>query len=231
MGIAKKRNPIQIICDEAKLENSEFKRHGRLNGRYLGNTREAKLIKNFDFQPYFVKHIIDLRDIPVSLDTFTNYDDNVRTTAGYFTLTYIATTDKRYVKGKPYVIGQDLMRMRVTVSGSANWRCLASSIPELGWIQRWCPELNSNLFGLAKRHPGIPFYFSPSWNKHSELIKKKAEESGIDINGRVYVAYECSRELRKEIEATHKMSPKKTKADYKSVLNEINKKFIREENE
>ena len=40
-----------------------------------------------------------------------------------------------------------------------------------------------------------------------------------------------NRELRKEIEATHKMSPKKTKADYKSVLNEINKKFIREENE
>ena len=229
MGIAKKRNPIQIICDEAKLENAEFKRHGRLNGQYLGDTREAKIIKNFDFQPFFVKHIVSLKDEPVSLDTFTNYDDSVRTTAGFFNLTYVPTTDKRYVKGKPFVIGQDLMRMRVTVSCYKHWSALASRIPELGWIKRWCPQLQPNLFGLAKMHPGMNFYFSPDWIGYADMIYEKVKQKGIDIENRAFVTYNCSKERRVEIEATHKMSAKKTKEDYKSVLDEVNKQFMKEE--
>lgn len=231
MGIAKKRNPIQIICDEAKLENTEFKRHGRLNGQYLGKTREAKIIKNFAFQPFFVKHIISVKNEPVSLRTFTNYDDSVRTTAGFYTLTYVATTDKRYVKGKPYVIGQDLLRMRVTVSGYQHFSCIAKSIPELAWIKQWCPQLQPKLFGLAKRHPGMNFYFSPDWIGYADMIYEKAEREGIDLNNKVFVTYECSREVRNEIEATHKMSAKKTKQDYKSVLDKANLKFGKEEEE
>ena len=227
----KKRSAIEIICDEAKRENTELKRYGRLNGRYIGDTRESKLIKNIDFQPFFVKHLVSLKDEPISLDTFMNYDDSVRTTAGYYTLTYVPTTSKRYVKGKPYVIGQDMVRLRVTVSGPKHFGCVAKAIPELGWIKRWCPQLKSDLFGLAKRHPGIPFYFAPDWLGYAQLIEKRAEEQGIDIDHKPFVAYACNLKKKEEIEATHKMSPKKTKADYQTVLDEIDLEFAGKEEE
>lgn len=225
MNTLDKRHPIQVICDQAKLENTEQKKiRGRLNGQYLGDTREAKLIENIDFQPFFVKHIISLKDEPVSLENFTNYDDSVRTTAGFYTLTYVPTTDLRYVKNKPYVIGQDLIRMRVTVSGPKHWGCLSSRIPELGWIERWCPQIKDKsraLFGLAKRHPGMNFYFSPDWVAYARLIDEKAKAAGIDLDRRVFVTYKCTKERREQIESTHKMSAKKTKADYQSILDEV----------
>lgn len=225
-----KKHPIKIICEEAIRENAEMKNRGsKFNGQYLGDTREAKLIKNLDFQPFFVKHVVDLRDRPVSLETFTNFDDNVRTTAGYYILMYVPTTSKRYVKGKPFVIGQDLIRMRVTVSGPKHFRCLAERIPELGWMQRWCPQLKSDLFGIAKMHPGMSFYFSPDWIAYADHITKQAEAEGIDIDHKPFVVYQCTEKRKEEIEATHKMSAKKTKEDYKSVLDEVDAQFREEE--
>lgn len=220
-----KRTAIQILCDEAKRENTELKREGRLNGRYIGNTREARLIKNIDFQPFFRKHVVSLLDQPVSLDTFTNYDETVRTTAGFYTLTYIPSGSKAYVKGKPYVIGQDMIRLRVTVSGYKHWGALSGRIPELGWIKRWCPQLCPALFGLAKKHPGMNFYFAPDWLGYAQLIEKRAEEQGIDIDHKPFVVYAVGPEKLEEINSTHLMAPKKKKSDYQTVLDEIDLEF------
>ena len=95
------KSAIKTICDEALLENSELKQHGRYNGRYIGDTIEARSIKNLDFQPTFRKHLVRLDDEPVSLHAFTNFDPAVCATAGWYNIIYVPKSSKRYVKGKP----------------------------------------------------------------------------------------------------------------------------------
>lgn len=217
----KRENPIKTICNEALLENSELKQYGRYNGRYIGKTREAELIKNLDFQPAFRKHLVHLHDEPVSLQSFTNFDPNVCATAGWYNIIYVPKNSKRYVKGKPYIIGQDLVRLRVTVSGFAHWQCLGKRIPELAWIDRWCPLLTPELFGLAKRHPGMNFYFSPDWVAYAKLVTKKAEEQGIDIDNTPFVTYMTTVEKLAKLNETYLLAPKKTKSDYADQLEQI----------
>lgn len=215
------KSAIKTICDEALLENSELKQHGRYNGRYIGDTIEARSIKNLDFQPTFRKHLVRLDDEPVSLHAFTNFDPAVCATAGWYNIIYVPKSSKRYVKGKPYIIGQDLVRLRVTVSGYSHWCCLAKRIPELGWIKRWCPQLQAKLFGLAKRHPGMNFYFSPDWITYADMIMDKAKKQGIDIDGAPFVTYMTTIEKLKKLNETYLLAPKKTKADYAETLENV----------
>lgn len=216
-----KKSAAEIICNQAMLENTELKRYGQLKGHYFAGTRGARLIENTPLQPFFVKHIVSLKNQPVTLDNFTNYDESVRTTAGYYNITFVPKTDKRYVKNKPYVIGQDLVRLRVTVSGYQHWKKVAEKIPELGWIDQWCPILHERLFNLARKHPGMNFYFCPDWLAYADLIENRAKEQGLDLEHKPYVTWLCSAKQREEIEATHKMAPLKTREDYKHILSEI----------
>ena len=85
----KDKNVAQIICEQAMRENTDLKRCGqKLNGQYIGNTREAKIVANMPSNAFFRKHIVHLRDEPVSFDTFVNFNPDVRSTGGYYTITY-----------------------------------------------------------------------------------------------------------------------------------------------
>lgn len=85
----KDKNVAQIICEQAMRENTDLKRCGqKLNGQYIGNTREAKIVANMSTEAFFRKHVIHLYDEPVSFDTFVNFNPDVRSTGGYYTLCY-----------------------------------------------------------------------------------------------------------------------------------------------
>ena len=89
----KDKNVAQIICEQAMRENTDLKRCGqKLNGQYIGNTREAKIAKNIHSNAFFRKHCASMRDEPVSLQSFVNYDPDIRNTGGFYTLTYCPWT-------------------------------------------------------------------------------------------------------------------------------------------
>lgn len=207
------KNVRQIVCENAALELSEQHR------KSWSEKKKGISEKTFE-NPFFFKKVVSLIDEPISIEHFKNFDENIRTTGGYYTLTYRPTTSCKYVKGKPYCIGQDLLRLSVNVSGVRHWHCLAQRIPELAWLDRWS-TLTDALFALAKKHPDVPFGFTVKWLEYSSMIEEKAEKMGIDIDHKAFVVYAAKESLAKEINETHLMAPYKTKEDYKSVLDEV----------
>ena len=219
----KKKSVARIICEEALRENTELKRYDRLNGRWAkkSDAIEENQQKNIDFRPFFFKHTVSLIDEPVSLETFMNFDPNVTVTAGYYSITYYHPQSKKYVRGKPFAIGQDMIRGRILVSGYAHLKMLAKKIPELAWMLRWCPLLDHRLFAVAKCHVGKTFFFTPDWASYGQLIKDKAKQQGIDIHDEPFVSYECKQETKDEINKTHLLAPMKSTEDYRDVIKEV----------
>ena len=214
-------NARKIILENAALELSQEKR--------LSYREKKKGISEKEFMnPFFVKKVVALNEEPISLENFKNFDPNVRTTGGYYTIVYHPTTSVRYVKNKPFCIGQDLLRLSVCVSGPRHWHCLAKRIPELKWLEKWS-TLTDSMFGIAKKHPDVPFGFTVKWEQYNDMIEKKAEEQNIDIDHKAFVVYAAKESLIEEINRTHLMAPKKTKADVQSVLDEVDE-LMREEN-
>lgn len=207
----------QTIIENAALEMSEQKRFSYKEKRKGTSEKTAE-------NPFFFKKIVSLIEYPVSIDNFKNFDPNIRTTGGYYTLTYRPTTSARYVKCKPYCIGQDLIRLSVNVSGVRHWHCLAKRIPELGWLDKWS-TLTDSLFALAKKHPDVPFFFTIKWEEYAEMIESKAEKDGIDIDHKPFVVYGAKKSLTEEINKTHLMAPIKDKKDYQSVLDDVDKEM------
>lgn len=181
--------------------------------KFSGTKKGWELSEEVSRQLLFSTHVVNLLDEPVSLDNFQNFDPNIRVTAGYYTLTYQLQASKRYVEGKPFIIGQDMIRMRVCVSGPEHWECLANEIPELNWIRR-NSYLTRELFQIAKLHPGMNFTFSVDWVRYAALITAKAMEQGIDIKNRAFVTFECPQEAKDRMNEQYKLIDKKDKYDY-----------------
>lgn len=211
----KKRTLIEKICDQAKMENSDLK-GDKTRGHYIGK-EWAKIGENKDFQPFFHKHIVSLSENPVSLKNFVNFDPDVRSTGGFYNIKYVPENNKWRVKDKPYVIGQDLVRIRVTVSGPKHWHMLAKDIPELGWLDR-NGTLTDYMFGIAKAHPGMNFYFSVDWPRYDKMIRKKAAEMNIDIDNAPFVTYMTTEDKLAELNTTYLLAPERTKEDYKEEI-------------
>ena len=207
----------QTIIENAALEMSEQK---RLSYKERKKGISEKTAEN----PFFIKKVVSLSELPVSIENFKNFDPSVRTTGGYYTLIYYPTTSVRYVKDKPYCIGQDLIRLSVRVSGPKHWHCLASRIPELKWLEKWS-TLEDEMFAIAKKHPGSQIFFTIKWIEYCRMIESKAEEMGIDIDHKPLVVYAAKESLTEEINKTHLMAPLKTKQDYQTVLEETDKEM------
>lgn len=212
------KNVREVICENAALELSEQE-------RYSYKEKKKGLSEKTLMNPFFFKKVVSLLDEPISLEKFKNFDPNIRTTGGFYSIVYYPPVSAKYVKNKPYCIGQDLIHMRVSVSGVRHWHCLCSRIPELGWVERWS-TLTDEMFALAKKHPGTTFGFTVKWIEYCNMIEKKAEEQGIDIDHKAFVVYAAKESVTKEINETHLMAPIKTKDDYKSVLDEIDKEVL-----
>lgn len=180
------------------------------------------VIENSLISPHSYNKIVSLLDEPVSFQHFKNMDPTVTGTKGLYTIRYIPESDSRYIKGLHYQIGQDLLYWRVMCSGYTQWKALASKIPELGWIDR-----NSNicheLFAIAKSHPGLAFNFTVDWVRYSQMINKKAEEAGIDIDNKPFMAYICSQEDYEKLFKGKQLAKKKEYNDYVKEVAEVRK--------
>lgn len=181
-----------------------------------------KIIRNFEetkqniFAPGRVcTYIVNIYDQPVSLKDFQALKPDIRATYGFYTIRYLPMADKKRNPKFPYLIGQDLVRIRLTVSGPAHWNRVCSRIPELDWLRR-NSTFSDALFGIAKKHPGLLLRFGIDFAKYCDKIEKRAEELGIDIDHKPLVIYQWGSKDAPQIDG--KLDPVKTKKDY---INEI----------
>lgn len=212
---------LDSIVKAALQENLE-QRNNINRGHNLGERIPGGGIQKTAQEPLFYKHVVDIRDEPVSLDKFMNFDPNIRSTQGFFQITCHSKKSKRYVPGKPFFINQDLLRLSLHVSGKRGWHHLCSQIPELGWIER-NSTLTDELFDVAANHSGVGFIFTVKWVEYSDMINKKAKERGIDIKGAPFVTYKCSDAVQEEYDKKYLLSPKKDWHELQPIIDAVDR--------
>ncbi len=173
--------------------------------------------------PFSYKLICHLNDKIVTKDMIKAMDPQLRVTKGLYMIKYYGKGDKKRRKGRPFCIGQDLIRMQVYVSGSRHWNRLCDEIPELGWIRR-NSTFSDRMFTLAAMHPGMTFWFCVDWIAYWD---KLASEPGADfgfapgkeggVENRPFGAWKCSASMY-ESEFKGKMSEMRELGD---VLKEV----------
>ena len=174
----------------------------------------------------FLNKVVSLDDNPIVIDLSTGLlPRTVRKTNGFFTLTYNPENSPKRVKDKPYTFGQDLIAARISVSGPKHLKALGKRIPEIGWILRWS-YFTDDLFAVAKKHPGIAFGFNVRWPEYAAMIEAKAEQMGIDIDHKPFLAYITGKAQMEKLREKYQMMPPPTKEDYQSVLDEVDKEVI-----
>ena len=172
------------------------------------------------FQPspvyYYLVHIYDK---PISFQSLRSFNSDIKATKGLYTIQYIPLGSFKRNPKFPYLIGQDLVRLRVTVSGPQHWNMICKRIPELDWIRR-NSTMTTELFRIAKMHPGLAIKFGIDFPKYCAKIEKAAEEQGIDIDHKPLFTYQWNDKVREENKDVE-LQPLRTKADYESALLEI----------
>ena len=171
-------------------------------------------------------YIVAIDDEPITLEQFKGLKRNMRATRGQYTIQYIPKGFPKRNPKFPYLIGQDLVRIRVTVSGPAHWVKMCERIPELDWIRR-NTTFSNDMFAIAKKHPGLVLRFGIDFVKYCNKIEKRAEELGIDIDHKPLVTYQWGKNDVPQVNGV--MNPVKTKRDYAKELAEASETVRSEE--
>lgn len=148
--------------------------------------------------PLAYKVIIHLQDKRVSYDMIQNMDQNLRVTKGLYMIKYIPKTDKRRKKGRPWCIGQDIIRMGIYVGGYRHWNYLCDRVPELDWLRR-NSTLTERMFDIAAMHPGMSFWFSVDWPRYVDKLEAQPKPVSVqraetEHEANLLGAYKCSAE-------------------------------------
>ena len=171
-------------------------------------------------------YLVNIFDEPITLDDFRQLKPNIRATRGAYTIQYIPAGSVKRNPKFPYLIGQDLVRIRVTVSGPAHWSMLCKRIPELGWVNR-NSTICGELFSIAKKHPGLVLRFGIDFVKYCKKIEDRASELGIDIDHKPLVMYQWGKDDVPDVDGV--LNPVKTKSDYVEELRSVQERITREE--
>lgn len=198
-------------CDETykkagiKLDRERFGR----DGSYAKNGGE----------PIGINKLIRLDALPVLFDDIKKRDPNILTTNGLYSISYQAPNSPKYRKGKPFLIGQDLVRGCFCFSSPGHLIEVAKKIPEFAWLLKWT-NFDMRLFALAKTHCGVTFRFTVDWVRYADEVFKNAKAMGIDLTGNdtegVFFAHLSSN--KSEEEKNLKVAAKKTIYDYQEEL-------------
>ena len=157
-------------------------------------------------------YIVNIKGEPVCLDTLQSGDPNIRATRSLYTIQYIPKNSPARRGKYCYLIGQDLLRMRILVSGPDHWYGLCSRIPELRWLNQYT-TISPELFGIAKMHPGTIFRFGIDFVRYARIIEEKAKRQGIDIDHKPFVTYAYTRDVYEKYK-DKKFASIRTKQDY-----------------
>lgn len=184
--------------------------------RKMADAREGSMghgiSQDFFISDHVSLYIVSIDDTPISRDDFRRLDPRIRGTHGRYSLQYIPAGSPRRNPRFPYLIGQDLVRIRVTVSGPRHWGALCKRIPELDWVRR-NSTMTDAMFAIAKKHPGLVLRFGIDFPKYCGKIESAAERLGIDIDHKPLVTYQWGAnppEPDREAEPVRQ----RTKADY-----------------
>lgn len=210
----------ETIGEAAQRESqnrSEIARNMRYS-RFRGGMSEIGTSQNIFTPGKVYSYLVALDDQPITLKDFAQLKPNIRATHGFYTIQYIPAGSVKRNPKFPYLIGQDLVRIRVTVSGPKHWRALCSRIPELGWINR-NSTISDGLFGIAKKHPGLVLRFGIDFVKYCDKITNRASELGIDIDNKPLVLYQWGANDVPNVDGV--LNPLKTKQDYAEELKAV----------
>lgn len=193
-------NKVQLVVSSANTEHvietggnaTKYKgktirqmRNGIYTDRETGE--DVEVSEKSPVSPYAYKYIARMDDTPVNWDQIFNLDPMLRTTKGVYMIKYTPYHSKDYRKGRPFKIGQDLIRWDIRVSGTEEWHELCKRVPELGWLER-NSYLTDNMFALAKKHPGMSLWFSVKWDEY----EAKLQEQSHTVLENPFVSRKCS---------------------------------------
>ena len=147
--------------------------------------------------PLAYKYILHLDDKPVFLEQIQDLDPKLRASKGMYMIKYVPKGCKDFKKGRPFKIGQDLIRWDIRVSGTKEWNSLCDKIPELDWMRR-NSTLTENMFEIARRHPGMSFWFTIKWDEYEGKIQTQLEKLNTVLT-KTFVSRKCSFHDYKEI--------------------------------
>ena len=177
-----------IVGSEARTEhvidmNGNARRNlGRPFTKYMGmkivDARDGEEIEVNECEPaspYAYKYFCRMDDLPVLWDQIQNLDPMLRATKGLYMIKYTPIHSKDYRRGRPFKIGQDLIRWDVRVSGPKEWHELCKKLIEFGWMER-NSTLTDELFRIAKMHPGMTFWFSVDWVRYEKMLQAQSKE-------------------------------------------------------
>lgn len=196
----------------------------KYKGETLGQLRDMKM--NLDGEeveisehafvsPYAYKYALRLDDKPVNWNQIFNLDPALRMTKGVYMIKYVPKGSKDHRKGRPWKIGQDLIRWDIRVSGPKEWHELAKRVPEIGWLER-NSTLNDRMFDLAVRHPGMSFWFSVDWIGYEDKLQAQSKS----VLKKPFVSRKCS---VAEYRDKHKAKDKAVLIRYfNDILKEVN---------
>lgn len=216
-------NAIKKICNAAVLEQN-VKRQSLTKWVETNSDKEEGELTEIPFaKPRLYLNIVHLFDEPINFDKFIQFDPNIKLTRGLYTIQYLPMGHPQRNPKFPFLIGQDLVRIRITVSSFLHWRALCDRIPELGWLKR-NSTLTSDMFRLAKMHPGLVLRFGIDYAKYCDKITKRAEELGIDIDHKPLCSYIWNQDFTEKHKHL-KIGPVKGKKDYEEVLEKTREEF------
>ena len=168
--------------------------------------------------PYTYKYFIRLDDQPVIWDDIQSLNPMLRSTKGLYMIKYTPKNSKDRKKGRPWKIGQDLIRWDIRVSGPKHWHYLCDRIPELDWIRR-NTILTDEMFDIAVQHPGMTLWFSIDWVRYCNLIRSRTKS--VSVQRRPLTSRKASVEEYKRI-AQHSEDKAVLCRYFNDVLKEIN---------
>ena len=212
---------IAETIGEAALRESQNRTEIIRNKRYSefrDNVSEVGSSQNIFTPGKVYIYLVSIDDQPITLRDFAQLKPNIRATHGFYTIQYIPAGSVKRNPKFPYLIGQDLVRIRVTVSGPKHWGALCSRIPELGWLKR-NSTLSDAMFSIAKMHPGLVLRFGIDFPKYCTKILNRASELGIDIDNKPLVLYQWGANDVPKVDGV--LNPLKTKQDYAEELKAV----------
>ena len=212
----------ETISDAAKREsrNESVEAKIRASSKYKDRVNPTETSQNIFVPGRVYNYLVSLADFPITMNDFRKLErDDIRVTHGFYTLQYIPAGSVKRNPKFPYLIGQDLVRLRVTVSGPKHWSALCSRVPELGWIKR-NSTLSDAMFGIAKKHPGLVLRFGIDFPKYCDKITNRASELGIDIDNKPLVLYQWSAEDVPNVELVLTKNDKEYYADVLRTVQE-----------
>ena len=210
----------ETIGEAAQRESqnrSELIRNKRFS-EFRNNVNEVGTSQNIFTPGKVYTYLVALDDQPITLKDFAQLKPNIRATHGFYTIQYIPSGSIKRNPKFPYLIGQDLVRIRVTVSGPAHWAKLCERIPELAWLKR-NSTISNKLFSIAKKHPGLVLRFGIDFVKYCDKIESRASELGIDIDHKPLVLYQWGANDVPKVDGV--LNPLKTKQDYIEELKAV----------